>query len=169
AFPGNIPWGILIVYLHDFLRNDLGMPTAIALAQISLVAFCSFCGNLCGGFFGEAFYKWDRRYLCLFCAAANILRIIPFIFIFGYSSSAQSGNVQFSFLIFLMLGGFLATLPTPNMGAIILNVNPPEVRCTIFGLFTVLDDLSKAVGGFLVSLLFSQFGSRKTSFQAIMG
>merc|ERR1719420_1795932 len=56
AFPGNIPWGVIIVYLHDFLVQDMGMSTKRALGAISTLAFSAFAGVLTGGFVGESLH-----------------------------------------------------------------------------------------------------------------
>ncbi|OEH77299.1 major facilitator related protein [Cyclospora cayetanensis] len=103
AFPGNVPWGVLVVYLHDFLRTDIGLTDTAAIAAIVAVAAASFCGMI-----------------------------------------------------------------VANIGAVLLNVNTAEVRGTICAIYTVLDDVSKALGTVVASLLGALVGSRALAFQLSM-
>jgi MFS-type transporter involved in bile tolerance (Atg22 family) len=56
-------------------------------------------------------------------------------------------------------GGMIATVPSSNVKAVLINVNPPENRGTIFSLFNLADDLGKGVAPWLIgSVLAVQFG-----------
>ncbi len=54
--------------------------------------------------------------------------------------------------------GFTITITGPNVKAILLNVNSPETRGSIFSLFNLTDDLGKGFGPVIISLLIVAFG-----------
>ncbi|EER02123.1 conserved hypothetical protein [Perkinsus marinus ATCC 50983] len=195
AFPGGIPWGIIIVYLHDFLVQDMGFSIELALFATATMGLAGFCGVLIGGFIGEKLYRSDPRYCALFCSVMSLLRVIPFFAVFGWTSLYKEGPnevdqlaaaamgkamdavgesqahigstemLHLSFFGTLFIGGVIATTPAANLGAILLNVNPPQHRGTIFAIYSVLDDLSKGVGTLFVSLLIPYTGGRALAYQ----
>ncbi|EEQ97423.1 conserved hypothetical protein [Perkinsus marinus ATCC 50983] len=158
AFPGGIPWGIIIVYLHDFLVQDMGFSIELALFATATMGLAGFCGVLIGGFIGEKLYRSDPRYCALFCSVMSLLRVIPFFAVFGWTSLYKEGPnevdqlaaaamgkamdavgesqahigstemLHLSFFGTLFIGGVIATTPAANLGAILLNVNPPQHR-----------------------------------------
>lgn len=167
AFPGNIPWGVIIVYTHDFLVQDLGLSTRSALGSISILASSAFAGVLTGGFIGESLYGANSKYLAIFGGICNIGRAIPFFIIFGWKQMfgplAQSSEMTFFFL--LMLGGFFATMASACTGAMLLNVNLPEMRGSVMAMYSVLDDLSKGFGTVFVSMIVPLVGGRAMAYQ----
>ena len=58
------------------------------------------------------------------------------------------------------------------MRAIISQVNPPEDRGTVFGLFNILDNVGKAIGplfgGFLIELMMSTGFSKPIAYEYTM-
>ncbi|KAL8447086.1 hypothetical protein Emed_004610 [Eimeria media] len=149
AFPGNVPWGVLVVYLHDFLRTDVGLTDNVAIAAIVAVAAASFCGMIVGGIIGGHLYAQSGRKLLRFCAATCLLRCVPCVLIFAFPAvvgKSPEGPALLLLLVLLLTAAFGSTLPTANIGAVLLNVNTAEVRGTICAIYTVLDDISKAMG-----------------------
>lgn len=167
AFPGNIPWGVIIVYMHDFLVQDLGLPTHSALGAITTLAASAFAGIFVGGFVGESLYGASSRYLAIFGGACNILRAVPFYVIFGWTHYfgplQQSSETAFYGL--LVAGGFVATMASPCTGAMLLNVNVPEMRGSVMALYSVLDDLAKGFGTFFIAMIVRIVGGRATAYQ----
>mmetsp|Transcript_70533 Transcript_70533/g.125540 ORF Transcript_70533/g.125540 Transcript_70533/m.125540 type:complete len:581 (-) Transcript_70533:54-1796(-) len=167
AFPGNIPWGVIIVYIHDFLVQDLGLTTRSALGSIATLAGSAFAGVLTGGFIGESLYGANSKYLGIFGGICNIARALPFFILFGWKDIfgplAHTSETAFFFL--LMIGGFVATMASACTGAMLLNVNLPEMRGSVMALYSVLDDLSKGFGTLFVSLIVPLVGGRAVAYQ----
>lgn len=167
AFPGNIPWGFIVVYFHDFLMQDLGVSSRHALGAITILAASAFAGVIMGGFIGEYLYKTNSRHLTVFGGICNIARALPFFVIFGWKNffgpPENTGTGTFYFL--LVIGGFVATMGSPCTGAMLLNVNLPETRGSVMALYSVLDDVSKGFGTLFVSMLVSLFGGRAVAYQ----
>lgn len=167
AFPGNIPWGVIIVYTHDFLVQDLGLSTSGALGAITILAGAAFAGILTGGFIGEYLYKTNGRYLALFGGVCNILRAVPFFMLFGWQKwfGSWAHSSEFTFFVLLFVGGFIATMASPCTGAMLLNVNLPETRGYIMAMYSVLDDLSKGFGTLFVAMIVPWVGGRAVAYQ----
>jgi sugar phosphate permease len=74
---------------------------------------------------------------------------------------SQVGVENPSMILPLAIGfitGFTITITGPNVKAILLNVNSPETRGSIFSLFNLTDDLGKGFGPVIISLLIVAFG-----------
>lgn len=168
AFPGNIPWGVIIVYLHDFMIQDLGLNKSHALMAISTLAGSAFVGILIGGYVGQALYGANSRYLGLFGGVCNVLRAVPFYILFGWKRLVGpldlAGGPTLFFLL-LSVGGLVATLSSACSGAMLLNVNLPETRGSIVALYSVLDDVSKGFGTLFVAMIIPLVGGRAVAYQ----
>lgn len=169
AFPGNIPWGVIIVYLHDFMMQDLHLSRERSLLAISVLAMTALLGIFAGGTLGQTLYTLERgTYLPAFAGVTNILRALPFLLLFGwenyFGNLHGSGGDMVCFFMLLALGGFLATMSTPMTSAVLLNVNLPETRGSVVACYSVLDDLSKGFGTMFISLAVPSLG-RATVYQ----
>jgi len=167
AFPGNIPWGVIIVYIHDFLVQDLGMSMHRALGAITTLAGSAFAGVICGGFIGEHLYKMSVKHAIVFGGVCNTARALPFLVIFGWKEmfGPLEKTSETAFFATLMIGGFMSSMASPCTGAMLLNVNLPETRGTVMAMYSVLDDLSKGFGTLFVSLIVRLVGGRAMAYQ----
>lgn len=170
AFPGNVPWGVIMVYLHDFLIQDLGLSSRHSLLAITVLAGSAFIGVVFGGWLGEKLFTRSPRHLLVFCAFCNALRAMPFFFLFGWArmfgSLDKAGtSCIISFFMLLAIAGFLATVASAGNGAMLLNVNLPEIRGYIAALYSVLDDVSKGLGVVVISALIPYCGGRAVAYQ----
>lgn len=167
AFPGNIPWGFIVVYFHDFLMQDLGVSSRNALGAITILAASAFAGVIMGGFIGEYLYETNSKHLAVFGGVCNIARALPFFLIFGWKEFFGPPETTYTtaFYCLLIFGGFVATMGSPCTGAMLLNVNLPETRGSVMALYSVLDDVSKGFGTLFVSMLVSLVGGRAVAYQ----
>lgn len=63
--PGCVPWGIVNMYLNDFLSEDRGMTVEYATFTVLLFGFGNFLGITLGGGGATYLYRIDKRYpLC---------------------------------------------------------------------------------------------------------
>ena len=173
AFPGNIPWGILLVYSHDFLIEDIKFAPDEAVVVITILAMSGFVGIVLGGFLAQFAYQKGPRFLALFCALMTILRCIPCFFIFGwpylFGTDDDWGDVnKRGFIAVLVLGGISATMAVPGLGAMLLNINLPETRGTMCALYSVLEDFSKGMGSYLVAMVVPLVGGRPVAYQLFL-
>jgi len=167
AFPGNIPWGVIIVYIHDFLVQDLGLSRRSSLGAITTLAAAAFAGILTGGFIGERLYGGNSKRIAMFGGVCNIARALPFFILFGWKRffGPLDHSSESFFFVLLMVGGFLATMASPCTGAMLLNVNLPESRGSVVAMYSVLDDLSKGFGTLFISMIVRLVGGRAVAYQ----
>jgi predicted MFS family arabinose efflux permease len=167
AFPGNIPWGVIVVYMHDFLVQDIGMSMDNALGAIATLSAAAFGGVITGGIIGEWLYKTNSKHLAIFGGICNMVRSVPFFLIFGWKQyfGPLEKTGEAPFFIVLILGGFVATMASPCTGAMLLNVNLPETRGSVMAMYSVLDDLSKGFGTLFVSMIVHLVGGRAVAYQ----
>eukprot|EP00397_Hematodinium_sp_SG-2012_P040302 GEMP01044128.1.p1 GENE.GEMP01044128.1~~GEMP01044128.1.p1 ORF type:complete len:445 (+),score=97.79 GEMP01044128.1:212-1546(+) len=163
AFPGNIPWGVIVVYMHDFLIQDLSLSRERSLLAISVLAMAALLGVLAGGAIGQALYSWGHgQFLPVFAGITNVLRAVPFLLVFGweryFGNLHGAGGDMVCFFILLIFGGFLATMATPCLSAVLLNVNMPETRGSVVACYSVMDDLSKGIGTLFISMAVPSVG-----------
>merc|ERR1719399_231739 len=83
---------------------------------------------------------------------------------FGSLASAGT-SCYISFFMLLSFSGFLATIASAGNGAMLLNVNLPEIRGYIAALYSVLDDVSKGLGVVVISALVPYCGGRAVAYQ----
>merc|ERR1719386_681195 len=70
-----------------------------------------------------------------------------------------------TFFLLLMIGGFVATMASACTGAMLLNVNLPEMRGSIMAMYSILDDLSKGFGTLFISMIVRLVGGRAIAYQ----
>lgn len=67
---------------------------------------------------------------------------------------------QVAYILLLPPTGFLAGIGGPLMRMLLLNITLPETRGTAFAFLSLVDDLGRGVGPYLVSVLIVAAGSR---------
>merc|ERR1719213_1430511 len=77
AFSGNIPWGIALVFLNDFMCQDLQLSMTAALLSINVLAFLSLLGNLSGGLLGRYLHTQPKWLTPLTASVCCVIRSSP--------------------------------------------------------------------------------------------
>merc|ERR1719265_697911 len=106
-------------------------------------------------------------YMAIFGGACNIFRAVPFFIIFGWKLmfGPLAKTSESAFFMLLIIGGFFATMASAGTGAMLLNVNLPEMRGSVMAMYSVLDDLSKGFGTLFVSMIVGAVGGRAIAYQ----
>lgn len=171
AFPGNIPWGIALVFLNDFMLQDLQLSMTAALVSINVLALFALLGNLTGGVLGKYLHT-HQKWMTPFAATIGCLvRCSPLWMVFGWRRQLGVPDTMPKYVLFtvtLGTAGFLASLPGPLLGGMMLNVNLPTTRGIVFAAYAAFEDFSKAMGAFVVASLVPLVGSRDVAFQACL-
>jgi MFS family permease len=114
-------------------------------------------GGFIGGLIGNKIYNLNPRYLPLLCGSTTLIGIIPMAVLLNFPPYQETGTVMVPILIGFFTG-FIVTITGPNVKAMLLNVNTPETRGSIFSLFNLTDDLGKGFGPVIISGLIVAFG-----------
>jgi len=160
GIPGCIPWGVIYAYFNDFLAQEKGMAIQDATAVMVVFGVASGVGMLVGGLVGQRVYNVWKPGMPLLMGSSTLLGVIPTLCAINYP-------FDFAHPFFLYCAaacaGFLVSITGGNVRTVFLNVNPPEIRGTVFGIFCITDDVGKGFGPFISAMLIAWFG-RLTAF-----
>ena len=155
ALFGTVPWGVFFVFLNDFYAQEKGYPVETATLIVMVVGGAAILGGLVGGLLGNRVYNIKHAYLPLFSGLVTLAGIIPTLILINLPAGEARVALP---LVFGFLSGLIVAMTGPNIRAMLLNVNPPETRGTIFAVFTLADDVGKGLGPAVISLLILAVG-----------
>jgi predicted MFS family arabinose efflux permease len=118
-------------------------------------------GVILGGYTGHFLYKRDSRLPPIAMGCCIILGCVPMWFIINMDYGGGIHILKASFIMFLT--GVLLIVPVPIERAILSNVTLPEARGRANSFLSMVDNLGKALGPFLLSTMISTMG-RPTAF-----
>eukprot|EP00744_Colponema_vietnamica_P015056 GILI01021086.1.p1 GENE.GILI01021086.1~~GILI01021086.1.p1 ORF type:complete len:496 (-),score=67.72 GILI01021086.1:23-1510(-) len=165
ALPCTLPWGVMYVYFNDFMVQNKGL--SITQSSLCLVFFGmgGSVGCLSGGVIGDRIYRKNPAYLPVLCAFCTVAAAIPIVTVVNWPRFHDPTHGELFPIYFLtVIGAFFAMLPAPNLRVMLLNVNVPETRGSVFGLYNIFDDLGKGFGPVIVSELIMAMGNRESAF-----
>jgi MFS family permease len=159
--PGCIPWGIINVFLNDYLSENRGFTVETATTTLMLFSLGYALGLLLGGIGGRHLYQIDVRLPALLAGATAIMGCFPLWFLMNHVDASTPYYIS---ALSAMVAG-LGSAPTgPIIKATLTNVTLPRQRGQAFALFNLFDDFGKGLGPFFVSLLIVHFGGRLPAF-----
>jgi MFS family permease len=162
GFFTSLPWGIVFVFLNDYLSQEKGFSVPDATFVVMLFGVGCAIGGITGGYIGQMCQKHNRHLLPLFMALETVCGILPFL---GLLNSDFPNKHGFKAMGFSILGGCIASLPSVSVRPCILNVNPPETRGAALTAANLLVTLGRGIGPVFITLMGSIFGmSRQSSF-----
>lgn len=162
GFFTSLPWGIVFVFLNDYLSQEKGFSVPDATFVVMLFGVgCAF-GGITGGYIGQLCQRHNRHLLPLFMAIETFCGILPFL---GLLNSEFPNKHGLKAMGYSILGGCIASLPSVSVRPCILNVNPPETRGAALTAANLLVTLGRGIGPVFITLMGSAFGmSRQSSF-----
>lgn len=159
--PGCVPWGIINVFLNDYLSEDRGFSVQAATTILVCFSVGYSLGLVVGGAGGRFLYKIDIRFPALLAGGTAIMGCFPLWYLINFVDSTTPYYISISSAIVAGLG----SAPTgPIIKATLTNVTLPNTRGKAFALFTILNDLGNGLGPYFVSLLGVKFGGRLPAF-----
>jgi MFS family permease len=157
---GTIPWGIIVYWLVSFLMVTRGMTKETATMVLLVLGIASVAGSLVGGVLGDIAERRRRGGRALLTGAAILAGMIVAIGLIVYPLPSKPTLWDWVFIVvYSLLLVQLVSYASPNVRTIISQVNPPEDRGTVFGIFNILDSVGKALGPLLGGILISYFKS----------
>ncbi|NJE76334.1 MFS transporter [Thermococcus sp. ES12] len=158
---GTVPWGVLMYWLVSFLIVTRGMEKDTATFVLLILGIATVIGTLVGGYVGDYFERRSPGGRALVTGIAVFLGMIAAIGIILYPLPPHlSFEGWLALAVYSILFLQLVSFAGPNVTAIISQVNLPEDRGTVFGVFNIIDNVGKALGplfgGFLIETLRSR-------------
>lgn len=159
GIPGTVPWGVFFVFLNDFYAQEKGYPVEVATLIVMAIGGAAILGGLVGGLVGGRLYNRDPRLLPLFCGLSTLVGVVPTLALLNYPSQIGVAEPDAGVPILLgLLTGFTVSITSANVRVILLNVNGPDARGSVFSLFNLADDLGKGFGPAVIALLIGVLG-----------
>lgn len=156
GIPGTIPWGILSYWLIVFFEQERGFSKEEATTVFLMLGLGATIGAVIFAVIGERLYRKDPRLLPVLCGAGVLIGILPVVPILNWQLTDPTAGQLMWFYAGAFVGGFLVSVPSANVKAILMNVNRPEHRGSVFAVFNITDNLGQgfgpAIGGMLVSV-----------------
>ena len=138
-----MPWGVINVYLNDYLVEDRKSHAKSLSPKLAGFAVCgafglgTLAGSILGGEAGRRIYLWKKHWIGYFLGISQILAIGPLLLILNLPFQLET-LVPIAFG-----GGIISFITSPNVKALLLNVNTPNTRGTASAMFTLADDVGK--------------------------
>ncbi len=154
---GTIPWGVFSIFIIDYFVVEKGYLRPTATLIITIVGGTALVSSLIGGFVGNKLFRKNPKYLPLFCGISTILGVIPTALLINAPMRTDQNETML--VLFAICTGLLIAMTPPNMKAILMNVNNPFSRGTVFSLYNFADDLGRGFGPFIIgNILIYSFG-----------
>jgi len=152
GFFSSLPWGIVFVFLNDYLSQERGFSIPDATFLVFLFGVGCTIGGVLGGYWGQIVQAWNRSYLPLFMALTTAIGILPFVGLLNTHFTNAHGPWGFFYSI---SAGLIASLPSVNVRPCLINVNPPETRGASLTAANLLINLGRGVGPSCATLMVS--------------
>ena len=161
GFFSSVPWGIIFVFLNDYLSQERGFSVPDATYLVAVFGAGCAVGGVLGGYWGQVFQSMNRSYLPLFMAATTFLAIFPFVGLLNSKFTNAHGLWAITYAFF---GGLIASLPSVCVRPCLINVNPPETRGAALTAANLIIQLARGAGPSFITILTAFQVDRQTSF-----
>ena len=158
GIPGCVPWGVIIVFLQDYLRADLGLSLERSAMVLTCFAIGGFGGQFIGGELGQRLYTWRKAAAAWHMSIAELLSVLPLVVILT-TSRADASFANLAPVAVVL--GLLATQTGPIVRACLTNTTAPRARASAFAVFALFDDLGKGFGPVVIARLVRAYGRRR--------
>ncbi|MCP4674557.1 MAG: MFS transporter [Deltaproteobacteria bacterium] len=152
---GTIPWGITGFWAISFFEETRGFSKEAATSIQNLVGLGAILGTVAFGIIGDKLYRGRPRNVPLMCGIGTLVGVIPFYMVFNMS--AEEYGIA-TYLAVAFFGGLFAACAGANVKAILMNVNSPENRGSVFGVLSITEAIGPGFGPFLGSVIFMWWG-----------
>lgn len=151
---GTIPWGAIPLFLVKFLNENRGFSIEEATTVFLFFGIGTTVGTIAGGIWGGKLFAKNVSYLPLLCSITTFIGTFAGIFIF----IAPLGKNMPLTLLLGFTASFVSSITNPNVKTMLLDVNVPENRGTIFSVFNLTDSVGMGIGKLIGGLLSVTFG-----------
>jgi predicted MFS family arabinose efflux permease len=158
---GVVPWCVFFVFINDFLAEDKGYGVHAATLMLAAAGGGATLGSIISGFMGSFFYTMKSKYLPLYFAVTTTVGIVPAMAFLNRHIvlPGEEPQILLPGLIAFVMGVLMSQDHSP-VRTILLNVNAPETRGSVFSLFNLVNNLGQGLGPVIVSSLIVLFGKQ---------
>lgn len=147
---GCVPWATVATFMTDYLAENGGLGTLRATGVCLSFGIGCFGGTAVGGKLGQNLYKKDKRLQAVLMSLTTWGGTLPLYVLF---SAGGDHAIRALWILHLLAfsGGLMVAVAGGNAKAILLNTVPQKSRGSLFGIYTIMDDLGKGLGPALVA------------------
>lgn len=127
----------------------MGVPAATSM--VIIFGAGSVVGSVAGGAGGQWLYNRTPGALAVLMAATTALGCLPLLYVVNAQPLVAPAGWAF-------LAGVLTCVTGTNVRAVIIGVNAPETRGTVFAIFNLMDGLGKGLGPAAVASMIASRG-----------
>ena len=154
GIPGTVPWGILTFWVITFFKETQGMGQAEATLIWELFGVGAVVGGLGWAVVGDRLFSRKPAYLPLLCTLGIAAGTIPCFIFFNVDLGSSLAVMAVG-----LLGGICISTASSNNKAMLMNVNRPENRGSVFAVFNLTDNIGKGFGPALGGAILAASGS----------
>lgn len=154
GFASSVPWGIIFVFLNDYLSQERGFSVPDATYLVAVFGAGCAVGGIFGGYCGQLLMLKNRAYLPWFMAITTFLGIFPFLGLLnGHITNARGMWA----ILLAFTGGTIASMPSVNVRPCLINVNPPETRGAALTAANLIINIARGTGPSCITLMGAVF------------
>ncbi|MBN8589722.1 MAG: MFS transporter [Rhodothermia bacterium] len=155
----TVPWGVFFTFLNDFYAQDKGFSVEEATLIVMGAGVASIFGAYIGGLWGNRLYNQAPRKLPQLAGWTTLAGVFPVLLLLNYPPQIGVTEREMVWpLLLAALSGFLVVIASPNIRAMLINVNNPHTRGSVFALYNLADDLGRGFGPVVISLMVVWWG-----------
>jgi MFS family permease len=157
--PGCVPWSVFFVFLVDYYEQMYLINKLEASGLVTFLAVGIFLGTFIGGVVGQKLYNKNPIYQPIFVMLSIFFGLFPCMFLLF---SKEIINTPY-FLLLNIFAGTIISLPISNVRSILITVNQPKERSSIFAVYNLFDDLGRGLGPAFSAILLTILPERSTA------
>lgn len=154
---GTVPWSVFFTFLIDYLSQEKNYSVMDATFIVTIIGASAIFGGFIGGHIGNWLYNKKAAYVPVLCTISTTVGVIPTLFLLNMSPAAEGSGIGSIPIFYGILSGLCIAMTAPNIKAVLINVNAPQSRGSIFALYNLADDLGRGFGPVIISLLIVMF------------
>ncbi|HRR08411.1 MAG TPA: MFS transporter [Rhodothermales bacterium] len=155
----TIPWGVFFTFLNDFYAQDKGFSVAQATLVVMGAGVASIIGSFVGGLWGNRLYNESAAKLPKLAGWTTLVGVLPVLMLLNYPSQKDFSTPELAWpLLLAAVSGFMVIIASPNIRAMLINVNRPHARGSVFALYNLADDLGRGFGPVIISMMVVWWG-----------
>lgn len=148
GIPGSVPWGVLPFWLITFFREARDFEMSQATTIWELFGITTVVGGLCWAALGDWLFSRRTAYIAIMCTAVILLGVLPLYLLLNIEWPRMT-----HYLVLVVIGGLMISVASANVRALLMNVNTPNHRGSVFAVYNFADNIGKGVGPALGGLI----------------
>lgn len=154
GIPGSVPWGLLPFWIITFFREARGFEAGQATAIWEVFGIATVIGGLLWAIAGDRLFQRRAAWLAMLCTGVILAGMLPLYLLLNieWPSAVQ-------YLALAVTGGLIISVSSANIRALLMNVNLPRHRGSVFAVYNFADSIGKGVGPALGGLVLAGGGS----------